>query len=468
MRLRSAALAEVVDENETPKASRKVLEHDILLDEATLREDDSPSYLTEPEQHWFDSRQHAHHDNMEQNARLTPTQGQGRLTREELHRLAQKPLDGSGPDEGGNDKSDYQDILEDHGCSNAQASPDDNAASDDQGASADGHGASGERTASGKRREIEYSSHPKNAIVPPIQKPLDEILENGCWLDEFVRAQIPTCPIAYDSSAMMSTKSISGADFSLCGTKQELKMLVHDENFMNTSARRFADLAKGISLHSPDPWTKAQIGNYHPDFTKEHQSMKIFSEADTVTLVRHILTRPALYSVQIVTRFLEEGLEKVQEGEIATESLRRLVEDPNAKVEYVINSSEPIPVKPGPNKQGTNNDNFRSAPDLCGLRLEYRIMEPIDEEGDHIRELKGARRFLVVEVKTQNALSLLLKLVTLVQERGKAKYRCTAFRWPGVGFPLSDKTDKLLCQVRSFPIVHDNTRLIISSRSLLR
>lgn len=153
MRLRSAALAEVVDENETPKASRKVLEHDILLDEATLREDDSPSYLTEPEQHWFDSRQHAHHDNMEQNARLTPTQGQGRLTREELHRLAQKPLDGSGPDEEGNDKSDYQDILEDHGCSNAQASPDDNAASDDQGASADGHGASGERTASGKRRE---------------------------------------------------------------------------------------------------------------------------------------------------------------------------------------------------------------------------------------------------------------------------------------------------------------------------
>jgi hypothetical protein len=284
---------------------------------------------------------------------------------------------------------------------------------------------------------------------------MKDLLGNPLRLITFLSTQVMECPPAYKRQAMSGTRGTTNADYSLKDTSNQLEMLVYDPNFMEDAAHQLRPKLEQVVLHPSDPWVIAKIGQYHPAFTQQDRCDVVHSEMDIADLVRNVLLRPSLFALRAVKAF-----QTLSEEPTPKQLCEAIMKDEKLS-EFVITSSEPQVIKvPANGEDSVTIDRETATPDLIGSRLEFT-----DVFNNRVHKRTS---ILIAELKSVNALRIedggrnekkptLRNVTTLNQDES---YHFTAFRWPGNKGQITRKRDRIICQVRAFPIKHYVTLIL--------
>jgi hypothetical protein len=300
----------------------------------------------------------------------------------------------------------------------------------------------------------------------------EELLQNGCNFSEFLRAEVPECPMPYDPSACSTTRRPTGADFSLATSKRKLELLGVCRDFMDEAAAEVEEKFRPIHLDGSHSWIAAQFGSYHPLFTQKHRSPKTYGEPDIEDLVRNILLRPVLFVLQIwyflfisdqLSTFgsksgTEIGKENAKE---TTERLYEIVENEEHEMTFTIGSSPPLTMPNGKVHKNASENKYKAVPDFTGTSIrnaQAAVKTALLKRGPtHGRALEN--KFVSVELKTPNAYKVMVYLERLLQKYANTKGSGVwlAFKWPEKGDEVEDSIDKILCQVRKLCSICDES-----------
>lgn len=294
----------------------------------------------------------------------------------------------------------------------------------------------------------------EDAYFRVVYTDVDALSKNGCSLYDFALAKVPKCPPTYSEAAMTSTRNPAKADIEMPRRDLQMKMLVHEPDFMRRAARTVMKKFKDSGLHfeAEGLTLGGVLGKEHPEFAKRTMPDMIRSEADVVHITRSVLIEPSLMLLQVMRE-----LPTIKSSENPAETFKMRLEDlirgKGYEKLYKVGACEPLGFGgPAIIDEDGKSKKVSVIPDLVHLEITIELRAQTgDEKGAD--EVTEAIKFALGEIKNPNAMDVgeksdFRKCMEIDVESGKT-FRCITYRWPEEVDDLKgNKANKMICQVR--------------------